>query len=107
MNDAGFIVTYVALIVTGVVSAFARDRFFKTLEQRQPGAALADVEVAEQIRGRPSQLPLIVLRATRLRLSALSRKWPYAEVERHRKLALVSIAVTVVKFGWLLLRAVG
>lgn len=107
MDDTGLIARYVAFIGCGIVMAVAESRFFRALERREPGVAAPDDEVLDQIGNRPSQFGSIMFRATRLRLSALARSWPYPEVERLRRWALAWIAVSLGLFGWIVLRPSG
>ena len=104
MDETGFFVSCVTFIGSGILTAVAESQFFRALERRQPGVAAPDEEVLDDIGTRPSQFGQIMVRATRLRLSALARSWPYPEVERLRKLALASIAVSLVLFGWIFLQ---
>ena len=105
MQDTGLILG--AFIAFGILSTIAQDRFFKTLEGRQPGAAMVDSQIAAQILSRPTRLPSIAFRVTRLRLSALAHSWPYPDVERRRRWALLAIAASVTTFGWMVLRPLG
>jgi hypothetical protein len=107
VDGTGFFLGYVAFIGCGLLTAIAQGRFFQALERREPGVAAPDGEVLDQIIRQPSHLVPIIFRATRVRLSAFAQTWPYPEVERLRKWALVSITVTFVIFGWLLLKASG
>lgn len=102
MTTTGFLVANLAFIMAVIVAAIAQDRFFKALERRQPGAVVADSVWANEVRVNPARLPSIVFRVTRLRLRALARTSLYPEVERSRRWALLSIALSVAAFVWIL-----
>jgi hypothetical protein len=95
------LVTYLAFVVTGILSAIAQGRFFRALRRRESGVAAPDDDVLVQIGEAPLRFLSIVAGATRLRLSALPHRWPYREVERLRRRALGCIAVSLaVSPGW-------
>jgi hypothetical protein len=107
VNASTFLFAYVAFIIAGLAAAITQDRFFKALERRQPGEIMADSAWSQEIRESPSRLPSIVFTVTRLRLRALARTWPYSEVERSRRSAVVSIALSLATFAWIVLGPIG
>lgn len=107
MDETGILISYAAFIVSGVFATIAQARFFKALERYRPGVAAPDDEVIEQLSAEPSASIAIMGHATRRRLSALARRWPDRDVERRRMWALVSIALAIALFAWIIVRSFG
>ena len=93
-----------AFAICGLVAAIAQARFFRALELREPGVAAPDKQLLDAIGRRPSRLVPIVATGTRARLSALARSWPYPDVERLRRWAIASIAISLFVFAWIAIR---
>jgi hypothetical protein len=107
MDETGLVIREAAFIVGAVLATIAQVRFFKAVEDYQPGAAAPDDEVIEQLAAKPSSFASIMVRATGRRLSALARRWPDPGVERARRWALISIVVALALFGWIAFRIGG
>jgi len=93
------LLTFVTLTVVALVT---QARFFSALWQREPAVAAGSAGVLDDLVQRPSQFLHLVTAGTRARLAALTRRWPYPEVESRRRIALASIVLSLISLAWLM-----
>ena len=90
---------FLLFLGSGVVAAYAQDTYFSGLIGG--GARLRPNEkVAEDIRRDPRSLVRVVATEVRLRLVALATHQRSAGLERQRRIALLSIMVSLGCFVW-------
>lgn len=104
MDGSVLAVQYIAFVASGLIASVAQASFFKSLRERAPEAITSEDDLLHAVGRSPMRLVPILMVETRRRLSALSRRWPYPDVERSRRRALLSFAVSLAAFGWLLTR---
>lgn len=90
---------FILFLVTGFAAGYAQRAYFSGLVAA--GSPLrTDEKFANEIRGEPRRLPRIVATEVRSRLEALATPQQVKRLERQRRIALLSIAISVTCFLW-------
>ena len=92
---------YALFVISGIAMTGAQRLYFDELATR--GGLTPDAQVAQEILGRPRARPSIAARETVHRLRSLLTRQRDSRAERLRMLALLSIAVTLGSFAWMMM----
>lgn len=90
---------YVLFLASVAISAFAQRHYIDHLARCGQGVR-SDASVAAEIRDRPWRLAAVVTSETLRRLKALSTRQPDRHAERLRRIAILSIALSIACFLW-------
>jgi hypothetical protein len=86
-------------LISGLVMVYCQRAYYARLESFV-GPLRPGLEWAEEIRQKPSRLIPVVAAQTRARLAALATRQQSPQLERRRRIALLSILPTLACYLW-------